>query len=164
VVEWCDTYLNTWILAWVTHALGTPATRLFDANIFYPLRRTLALSEHLLGVQPLFAPVFLATDDPVLAMNVAVLSSFVLCGRTMTALALDVTRRLGPSLVAGFVWAFVPYRIAQLAHVQLLFFQWLPLAVLYGDRVLRAGRPGAIVAFAGFTLWQVLSSYYLAYI
>lgn len=163
VAEWCDTYLNTWILAWVTHALGTPGRRLFDANIHHPLRGTLALSDHMLGVQPVFAPVYLATGNPVLAMNVMVLVSFVACGVTMTVLAFALTRRFAPSLVAGFVWAFVPYRIAQLAHVQLLSFQWLPLALLLGDRLLRRGGRGTWAAFVAVTLWQCLAAYYLAY-
>ncbi|MFM7737247.1 MAG: hypothetical protein ACKPBU_14865, partial [Alphaproteobacteria bacterium] len=70
-----DSYLIAWILAWDTHALATRPVGLFDAPIFFPLRSTLALSEHLLGLQPLFAPVWLATRNAVLGANVVVFLS-----------------------------------------------------------------------------------------
>src|SRR5262245_62250641 len=52
-----DVQLNSWILAWDAHAIGTGNVRgLFDANIFYPEPNALAYSEHMLGVLPVFAP------------------------------------------------------------------------------------------------------------
>ena len=69
-----DPWLVQWILGWDTHALTTEPWRLFEANIFYPAPHTLALSEHLLGYWPLFAPVYLATANPTLAYNVTLLT------------------------------------------------------------------------------------------
>ena len=40
-----DIYFNMWRLAWFAHALATSPSRLFDANIFHPEPRTLALSD-----------------------------------------------------------------------------------------------------------------------
>ncbi len=40
-----DPLLNTWILAWDGHALLTDPAQLFDANIFFPLKDTLAPCE-----------------------------------------------------------------------------------------------------------------------
>src|SRR5205823_1585547 len=40
-----DTVLNEWTIAWVVHQLPRDPLHLFDANIFYPERRTLAYSE-----------------------------------------------------------------------------------------------------------------------
>lgn len=164
LAELCDSYLNVWILAWDVHALGTRPGRLFDANIFYPLRRTLALSEHMLGNLPVFAPIALATGNPVLGFNAVILSSFVLCGCTMAWLVHYYTGRVGPALAAGFVFAFVPFRITQLPHMQLLSLQWLPLAIYFADRLLREGGARAWIGFVAFTLWQCLVSYYLAYL
>ena len=39
-----DTQLNEWIMAWVVHQLPRDPLRLFDANIFYPAKDTLAFS------------------------------------------------------------------------------------------------------------------------
>src|SRR6266540_2855957 len=44
-----DPMLVTWVFAWVAHQLPVAPAHLFDANIFYPERRTLAFSETLLA-------------------------------------------------------------------------------------------------------------------
>ena len=164
LAETCDSYLNVWILAWDVHALGTRPGRLFNANIFYPFKNTLALSEHMLGNLPVFAPIALATGNQVLAFNVVILSSFVLSGCTMAWLVRYYTGRIGPGLAAGLVFAFVPFRMTQLPHMQLLSFQWLPVAVYFADRLLREGGWRLWLGFTVFTLWQCLVSYYLAYV
>ena len=43
-----DPLMVTWVLAWVAHQLPRAPAHLFDANIFYPERNTLAFSETLL--------------------------------------------------------------------------------------------------------------------
>ena len=43
-----DTVHHEWILAWDAHQLARDPRHLFDANIFYPERNTLAFSETLL--------------------------------------------------------------------------------------------------------------------
>src|SRR5438552_4790582 len=42
-----DAILHEWIMAWVSHQVVTNPLHLFDANIFYPERHTLAYSDHL---------------------------------------------------------------------------------------------------------------------
>ena len=37
-----DVYFNMWRLEWFAHALTTQPARLFDANVFYPEKGTLA--------------------------------------------------------------------------------------------------------------------------
>ena len=67
-------------MSWTAHALLTAPSRLFDANIFYPEKLTLAYSEAML-VQALFAvPVIAAGGSAVLAYNVAVIAGFALTG------------------------------------------------------------------------------------
>ena len=70
-----DIFFLTYVLAWDAHALTTDPLRLFDANIAYPLERTLAFSDHLLGVMPLFAPVYLLTGNAVAGYNALLLLS-----------------------------------------------------------------------------------------
>ena len=43
-----DPLMVTWVLAWVAHQLPNAPAHIFDANIFYPERNTLAYSESLL--------------------------------------------------------------------------------------------------------------------
>ncbi|MEP7199670.1 MAG: hypothetical protein ABI874_07630, partial [Chloroflexota bacterium] len=126
-----DPVLNTYILAWDTHALVTDPLNVFNANIFYPLPNTLAYSENLIGDAIIALPIALLTGEPVLAYNFTFLLSFVLAGFGMYLFMLRVTRQPLAAFVAGVAFAFAPYRIASLAHIQLLTVQWLPL-VAYG--------------------------------
>ncbi|MBA2604721.1 MAG: hypothetical protein H0U94_14135, partial [Acidobacteria bacterium] len=56
-----DTDLFMWTLAWNTHALVQQPLSVFDANIYYPHRNTLAFSENLIGSTIFAAPVLWLT-------------------------------------------------------------------------------------------------------
>src|SRR5262245_30897890 len=103
-----DSLLNLWIMACGFHALSTDPWTLFNANIFYPASNTLALSEHLLGVLPIFAPAYALTGNPVLAYNTVFLLSFTLSGMAMFLLVRYWTQNYWAALVAGFLFAFAP--------------------------------------------------------
>ena len=96
-----DARLHTWILAWVTHALTTEPARLFDANINYPAPMQLAGSEHFLSSQLVFAPVFLATGNAVLATNVLVMISYPLAALGMQQLLIALGCRALPAWIAS---------------------------------------------------------------
>ena len=53
-----DPLMVTWVLSWIAHQLPLAPARIFDANIFYPERNTLASSETLLvpGLFPAALP------------------------------------------------------------------------------------------------------------
>ncbi len=125
-----DPVLNTYIIAWDTHALVADPLNLFNANIFYPLPNTLAYSENLMGNALLALPIALLTGQPVLAYNFIFLLSFVLAGFAMYLFTLRCTRHRYAAFVAGVAFAFAPYRLASLAHIQLLTVQWLPFIAL----------------------------------
>jgi len=126
-----DALLNTWIIAWVGHALITDPFNLFHANIFYPYPNTLAFSELLLP-QGIFAlPFNLAFDNTILGYNLVLLASFVLAAWAMYLLVFDLTRVRGAAIIAGTIFAFNPYNLGNLAQVQLLSFGWMPLVWLW---------------------------------
>ena len=58
----------------------------------------------------------------------------------------------------------MPWRLSELAHVQLLNAQWMPLVWLYVGRILYGGRGRRDVMWLSIVLsLQLLSSFYLAY-
>jgi hypothetical protein len=132
-----DPLLNTWILAWDGHALLTDPVHLFDANIFFPLKDTLAYSEHLLGTALPMLPILLISGEPVLTYNVAFLTSFILSGFSLYLLALRYTGNRLAAFLAGLAFAFAPYRLSLIGHLFLLTVQWLPLTLLYLDAFLQ---------------------------
>ena len=111
-----DIYYSTWALAHESHALLTAPWRIADANIYHPTPSALFYGPAGLGALPLFAPVFLATGNPTLAINVTFLVGLALTGAAMHV----VVRRWTGSDLAGVVgaatllanqwviWAFVP--------------------------------------------------------
>jgi hypothetical protein len=159
-----DVNLTMWILAWDTHILTTRPWRLFHANTFYPAPYSLATSEHMLGNLPWFAPVFLLTGNPVLAHQVTLLLSFVLCGLAMAWLVLYWTGDRVAALASGFLYAFAPYRMWQLGNLHVVSIQYLPLVLLGIDLTLdrRAPRGGPALLAAGLIL-STLVSYYVGY-
>jgi len=69
-----------WILGWDVHALVHQPFSMFDANILYPERKTLAYAENLIGSALFAAPVMWLTGNLVMAVNVVALLSCALCG------------------------------------------------------------------------------------
>ena len=133
-----DSVLNMWILAWVCeqfrHILGGDVSRIaafFDANVFHPLPLTLAYSEHLAPQALQILPVYLATGNPILSYNLLFLSTFALSGLGMYLLVREITGNAWAGFVAGLLFAFAPYRLAQSSHLQVLSSQWMPFA-FYG--------------------------------
>jgi len=159
-----DVYLIVWELAWGAHALVTrPWSAFFDANIFHPSKLSLAYSEHLLGLVPLYAPLYLATGNPLLATNLLIFVTYPLCALAAWALA---RRWLSPpaAFVAAIVYAFHPLRFGTPPHVYMLASQWLPLVVLFTLRWLDRARTVDAVLLAIAIALQGLSSFYFAYI
>ena len=158
-----DPVLVTWILSWGTHALTTNPWSLFHANIFYPAENTLALSEHMIAVVPLFGPSYLLTGNPTLAYNIVFLLSFVLCGISMFLLVHHWTRSFWASLLAGCFFAFAPIRFTEIHHLQLNSVYWAPLVFLFLDRFLRNKYWADLTCFAVFYWLQVLCLVYLGW-
>ena len=102
---------------------------LWDAPIFYPYPKTLTYSENLLGIAVLTAPVQWLTGNPVLGYNIAFLFSYVLAGSGMYLLAVSITGNRLAAVVSGVAFAFLPYRVAQLPHLQMLMFGWMPIGL-----------------------------------
>jgi hypothetical protein len=158
-----DPSLNTWLLWWSSRAV--PLTdRWWNAPMFYPMSDAMALSELLIGLLPITVPVQSLTGNPLLAYNVAFLSSFVLCGLAAYALARNLTGRRDAALAAGLVFAFGPYRMGQLSHIQMLAYYWAPVALLGLHRYLTAHdvrrRIAWLCVFGGAWLMQAFSNGY----
>ena len=166
-----DPVLNAWIIQWtggqvlafLSGDLGALG-RYWHGNIFYPEPLTIAYSEHLTPQMLQALPILAATDNVILGYNLVFLATFVLSGLGMFLLVRDLTGRPVAALIAGIAFAFAPYRISQLSHVQVLSAQWMPF-VLYGfRRFLETGRRRSLVGGSAALVAQNLScGYYLLF-
>jgi len=156
-----DPLLSTWILWWDAHAVPLTAGW-WDAPMFSPLRGTLALSEHLLGLSLIATPMQWLGAEPITAYNTLLLASFPLCAIAAHALAFDLTGRHDAAALAGLAYGFNPYRLSQISHVQMLWVFWTPLALLALHRYARGGRRRWLIVFGAMWLGQALSNTYFA--
>ncbi|HXI30853.1 MAG TPA: glycosyltransferase family 39 protein [Vicinamibacterales bacterium] len=135
-----DPLMVTWVLAWVAHQLPRAPAHLFDANIFYPERNTLAYSENLIVPGVAAAPLQWLGVGPILIYNLVFLSGFALSGVGVALLVRRLTGSVGAAVLSGIVFAFPPYRIDHYAHLQLQQTQFIPLAMLAFHRLLDTNR------------------------
>src|ERR1700730_5835785 len=101
-----DTVLNEWIIACVAHQAVQDPRHLFDANIFYPDRGTLAYSELLLPPAALGAPLLWAGASPVLVYNILVIVGFAVTAWAGCVLVWRWTGDLVAGIVAGVLIGF----------------------------------------------------------
>lgn len=166
-----DPVLNCWIMMWtagrVLRFLKGDWSALADywnGNIFYPERLTIAYSEHLTPQMLQILPVYAVTGNIVLSYNLLVLSTIVLSGLGMYLLVRELTGRPAAAVIAGAAFAFSPYRAYQIAHLQVISTQWMPLALYGFHRYFLTGRVRALAGGALSLALQILScGYYLFY-
>jgi hypothetical protein len=138
-VDNADGQLSIWNVSWVARTIVLDPAHVFDANIFYPHRGTLAYSESNLGAGILAAPVYWATRNPYAAHNFVLLLAFVLSAGGTYYLVRDLTGDRRAAAVSAICFAFCPYVFAHLAHVQLELTAGLPFTMLAFHRL--ADRP-----------------------
>src|SRR5688500_20331881 len=112
---WChvnvDPLVSICQMVWETHQLMTDPAHLFDANIFYPERLTLTLSDPIILPALMQAPLIAAGVPFVVAYNIVFLSSLWVSG---IAPYLLVARLSGCSRAwsaAGLIYAVYLYRL-----------------------------------------------------
>ena len=155
-----DPLMVTWVLAWVAHQLPRAPARLFDANIFYPERNTLAFSETLLLPGAIVAPLQWLGVGSIFIYNLVFLSGFAISGVGVALLVRRLTDNSGAAILAGIVFAFPPYRIDHYAHLQLQQTQFIPLALWAFHVLLDTGRLRDGARLGAFVACQMLSCMY----
>jgi hypothetical protein len=158
-----DLDLVVWILAWDAHALVTRPLHVFDANIFHPARNALASSEHLLGLAPVAAPMFLASGNPVLAYNVTVLVTVVVAALAAFAAVRAWTRDPWAALFAGAVFGFAPMVVVEWTRLHNTAVHLFPLVLLFAWRAAGDPRPRVVGALVVVTALQLLAGVYVAF-
>lgn len=129
-VDSTDAMYAMWNVAWVARALTTNPAGVFDANIFFPHRQTLAYSESNLLTGALGIPAWLITKNVYATYNAVTLLGFMLSFLCAYALARRLTGSWIGAAVAGIGFAFCPYVYARFPHIQLQMTFGMPLSLL----------------------------------
>jgi len=155
-----DPLLNAWALRWVQHALVTDPLHLYDANLFAPAAKSLLFSEALIPQALTAWPIWLVTHDALVSYNLSVLLTYPVCAIALYALCRALGANRGGSFVAGLLYAFAPFRLDNMPHLQVLSMQGMPLALLAIVQYVRRPTRWRGVLVAGAFAYIALSSVY----
>lgn len=157
VTSFGDTMLTTWAAAHETRTLWSGAAALADAGIYHPTSHSLYYGETGFGALPFFAPVFAATGNPTLAMNVVFLAGVVLTASAIHAVTRRWTGSHGAGFVAGVTFVTTPWVLWTWVSTAPTYamLQYLPLVVAMTAPVAASWRRtvglGLLVALQGLT-------------
>ena len=119
---------RAWQVAWTGHALITDPLHIFHANTFHPDHGSLAYADALLGYAPAG---MLGTGQPaaLLRYNLLFVLAQALCLIGAYALVRQLGARRTGAAVAAVVFAFAPWRLGQVEHLQVISSGGIPLAL-----------------------------------
>lgn len=165
-----DNIYFVWMIGWVKKALFDLQVNPFDVWFLnYPEGWNMAYTE-ITPAQLALALPFSLLVNPVFAYNAAMMLTFILSGLMMYLWVRHFTGRWDAALIAGSIYAFLPYRFAHflIGHLNLTGTQWLPLYFWGFLDVLRVGREVKAVQWkpvvlggVGLGLIALTSQYYL---
>jgi hypothetical protein len=156
-----DFILHEWIMAWVSHQVVTNPLHLFDANIFYPERYTLAYSDHLFVQSMLGAPFLWAGASPVLVHNLVLMAGFALTGWATCLVMQRWTGSWLAAIVSGTLVAFNAFTLTRLPQIQDLHLEFFLPAMYALDRLLSNDRVRDGLMLACWFVLQALTGLYL---
>jgi hypothetical protein len=157
-----DPVLDAFLVGWGASRMPYGFSGVWTAPFYFPLRDTLALSEHLLGITVFVAPVVWLTGNAVLAQNIAMFGSYVLAGAGMYLLARSLWGRRDAAFIAAVAFAFAPHRVMHLPHLQVLMSGWMPLSLWGLHGYFASGSRRSLAVFAGaFALLGLSNGYFL---
>ena len=157
-----DPLFSMWRVGWVTHQIVRDPAHLFDANIFYPERLTLTLSDPMILPAIMSAPFLSLGMHPSVVYNLVFLSAFWLSGLATYLLVERLTGSARAAFVAGLIYACASFRFDHYSHLELQMTWWTPLGLLALHRFLSTGRWIDAVVCGVAAVAQLYSSMYFA--
>ena len=157
-----DPALMNWQLQWVSRALFTDPANLFHGNVFHPHPNVVALTDHMLALAVVNAPLSLLSESPWFGYNVLIFLAYYLSCAGGYWFVREMTGSHHAGAWAGVFWAFLFFRIHHMGHLQVLSYQGMPFVAAVLIRFLRSPSPARTAALTVAFLWQALVSWYLA--
>src|SRR4051812_22019161 len=149
-----DPLPQAWQVAWDGHALLHQPLDFFQANVFWPLKNSLAFSDALIG----YAPAGVIGSGPhaaVVRYDLLFLLAYALAAFGAYLLARELgAGRIG-SAVAGAAFAYAPWRLEQDGHLHVLSSGGIPLALFLLVRGYRRSRGRLVLAGWLVAAWQL---------
>jgi hypothetical protein len=158
-----DPLFNLAILKWGAHQLRLGLPDLWNPTFFFPTPGALALSDHLIGPAAAIALLQALGVDAVAGYNVLLFLSFAGSAGATFWVFCRAGRSWAAALLAGWMFAFSPFRISHLTHIQILLALWIPFTLWCWDRFLAERTVKTAAWFLCFYLLHLSGGTYLAY-
>ncbi|HJT18631.1 MAG TPA: hypothetical protein VJ853_14645, partial [Thermoanaerobaculia bacterium] len=153
-----DPLLNTWIIHWDLYDATHHVTNIYQAPIFFPAKYPLAYSENLFGIALFGLPLYAAGLTPLTIYNILWLLGLAFCGYGGYVLVRVATGSPLAGIIAGVLYAFVPYRFDHRAHIQIIWGGWLPLILAALIAYWRRGTWPMAIGFGAALLMNGLTN------
>jgi hypothetical protein len=157
-----DAMFNAWTLARDQNCIlrqGCPSYT--DGNIFFPHKDSMLFSETQLSAGLLTLPLHFINDNPIFSYNVWSIASFFFMGFFMYMLAKYLSKKHEfISILAGILFAYSPFRMAALSHLQNSSIFYLPLAVLLIFKFFETKKRGYLIGLFVTLVLQFYASWY----
>lgn len=149
-----DAFTNTAIMgAHIQNLLRVGVGGLYDNYFFAPIPNSIVFNENLFGLSLFYAPVYLLTNESILAYNCVLILSLTFSGYFTFVLVKKLTGSSLAGVLSGIGFAFCPYVFFEIGRIQLVATQWIPLCLLF---VHRAAEEGNKKDIAGLVISYVL--------
>ena len=160
-----DNIYFVWMMAWFKKTIfDLHVSPIAVPQLNYPEGWSLAYTEIAPSELALGFP-FSLVWGPILGYNVALLLTFVLSGYFMHLWVNDLTGSPGAGLIAGTVFAFIPFRVAHFlsGHLNVAGTLWFPLYFMGLSDLLFGRRPRRAIVLTGLSLGLIAltTMYYL---
>ena len=149
-----DPLPQAWQVAWNGHALLHQPLDWFQANVFWPLKNSLAFSDALLG----YAPAGVLGSGPhaaIVRYDLLFLFAYALAFLGAYLLARELGAGRGGAYVAGAAFAYAPWRLEQDGHLHVLSSGGIPLALYLLVRGYRRGSGRTVLGGWLVAAWQL---------
>lgn len=155
-----DPLLSIWRISWIAHILPASPADLMNGNIFHPEKRTLAYTDSVLLEGLAGAPLIWSGVSRVTTYNLLLLFSIALSGWAMWKYVLYLTGHSAAAILAGIIFAYVPFRFDHFHHLELQATIFLPLTLLYFERMLESGSRRDAALMMALYVAEVFSCIY----
>ena len=160
-----DPLFMGWLVSWndsffLQQQFSLP--KLFNTNIYYPYQNTLAYSDLMLVPSLLILPVYYATHNPLITVNVLLFLLLAGTAMAMFLLARYLTGNAAAAFLVGLLYTFSTFHLAQIGHIQLHTDVFLILMLLFLHKWLDSRRQKYLAWATAMILAEALSSWYYA--
>src|SRR3954452_17694773 len=149
-----DPLPQAWQVAWGTDALAHQALDFFQANVFWPLKNSLAFSDALVGYAP-FGLIGSGPHAAVVRYDLLFLFAYALAFFGAYLLARELRAGRAGAFVAGAAFAYAPWRLEQDGHLHVVSSGGIPLALALLVRGYRRGSRRTVLAGWLVAAWQL---------